>query len=588
MKFRSISKWDNPELTQGLLYFVQLLEEMLFDFSLDTYKASVMNTRLLCHEAIETLRQIDQGNIKTPNIWHVTAELCVAFEKDPVAHSLVTIPYSSFVAPLKNQKTPLKELQNVLELLAVQLSSSKYRKKNEDLLVEEITGRQSPTEIRRLTRSHITTLIASGFSQKHINDVALNFFHFGNNRIGGPSAIREFLDLFPQDKTEFNVVFIVEKVFESVSDVFSPMNILITKTIPAEIDLSSYPPFGSIGDQRLYAVVSKVPAKDVYNARIMAERLLKLCSTLLRLFHHKQEPSWLPECIVINTSDKSFKKIARPTNSMHKCSDLIQAVASKRLQLFMNDFSLERDSFSKFIRSAQLHSMALDSNADENQILNLWISLESLVPSETKSDDTSNIEHIVSSLMPFLCIGYIERLLNNLVKDLLRWNSKLTRAALRTVPGKKFTDKLAKLLALTEFNRERATLEENFRDFHLLRDRFNYLGTVVSTPTTVLAALNAHRIRLEWQIRRIYRTRNIIVHSGETPGYTRPLIEHTHDYLDTVLSTLVSLASNPKVIHSVGQGFKYAELKHSTYIKRLSQKGLTFESHNMDSLLFDR
>lgn len=436
MKFRSISKWDNPAQAQGLLYFAQILEEMLFDFSLDTYKASVMNTGLLCYEAIETLEQVEEGNIKAPNIWHVTAELCANFEKDPIAQVLVTIPYSSFVPTLRNPKTPLKELQNVLELLAVQLSSTRYRNKNEELLIQEISGRQSLTEVRRLARSYVTTLIATGYSQQYIRDIAIDFFHFGSNRIGGPDAIKEFINLFSHEKTEFAAVFIVEKVFESAAEAFSQLNVLITKNLPVEIDLSAFHSFATINDQRLYAVVSKVTARDVNSARIMAERLLKLCSTLLRLFHHKQDPSWLPECVVINTKDNTSKKITKPTNSMHKCSDLVQAVASKKLQLFMNDFSLERDSFSKFLRSAQLHSMALDSNADENQILNLWISLESLVPSETKADDVANIEHIVSSLMPFLCVGYIERLLNNLVKDLLRWNYRLTRTALRSVPGK--------------------------------------------------------------------------------------------------------------------------------------------------------
>lgn len=588
MKFRSIEKWDDPANSQGLLFFAQLLEEMLFEYSLDTYKPSVMNTALLCHEALQTIEQVEQGNIKAPNIGHVIAELCATFEKDPVAQAIVAIPYSSFVPTLKNPKTPIKEVQNVLELLAVQLSGSRYLAKNKDLLIQELLGAQSRASIRRLARTYVTSLIASGFSQKHIRDVTLDFFHFGSNRISGPEAIKEFFDLFPSERSEFKAVFLVDRVFESAAEAFAPMNVMVTRELPEDLNLSAFPAFASIGAQRAYAIVSKIPAKDLHSARLTAEQLLKLCATFLRLFHHKQDPAWFHECIVVDTKSGAHKRIPKPTNSMHKCADLIEPVAAKKLQLFMNDFSLEHDSFSKFVRSAQLHSMALDSNADENQILNLWISLESLVPSETKAENASNIEHIVASLVPFLCLGYVERLLNNLVKDLLRWNSLAARGALRTVPGKKFTDKLARLLALPEFAAERTVIESAFRDFHLLRDRFSYLQSIVSSPEAVLAAVDAHRLRLEWQIRRIYRTRNIIVHSGETPFYTRPLIEHTHDYLDSVLSCLVALASKPKEIHSVGQGFKFVELKYSTYIKRLSQKGLAFDADNIGWLLFER
>ncbi len=292
--------------------------------------------------------------------------------------------------------------------------------------------------------------------------------------------------------------------------------------------------------------------------------------------------------MVIDNEKKVYKLIRSPINSMHKCSDLILPAASNRLRLFVREFSLEKKSFSKFFRSAQLHSMALGSDAQENQILNLWISLESLVPSETKSDDAANIEHIVRSIAPFLNIEYFERLLKNLGKDMLRWNRRVTRKALRSVPGKKLTDKLVKLLALSEFDAERIFLEAEFKDYHLLRDRFEYFREVFSSPQKTVEALDAHRLRLEWQIRRIYRTRNIIVHSGNTPPYTRALIEHAHDYLDSVLSTLVKLASHPKTVNSVAQGFKHVELKYDTYYKNLTAKNVVFNATNIKALVLCR
>lgn len=589
MRFRSIAKWVDPENCKASIYFAQILEEMLFDFSLDTYKASVMNTSLLCMEAIQTLKQFEAGNIKAPNIWHVTAELCKNLENDAVARALIPLPFSAFFPTLKNRKTPLKELQNVLELLAVQLAPFRYWAKNEELLVQEVVGRQSIPEVRRLARSYVTTLVYLGFSQKHLHEIVIKFFYSGKARIKDAEAITDFFALFSKELIDFTIVFRVEKIFEHVADAFLPVGLTITRELPADIDLSGFPSFLSNGEHRpLYAIVSKIAARDIYSASALAERLLKLCSTFLSLFHHKEDPSWDPECIVLETKNKKYKQVQKPINSMHKCSDLLQSVASKRLRLFMNDFSLEQDSFSKFMRSAQLHSMALGSNADENQILNLWISLESLIPSETKSDDVSNIEHIVASLVPFLNLEYIGRLLNNLVKDLLRWNPVVTKKAIRSIPGKKFIEKIAKLLALPQFGDERAILETALCNFPLLHDRFNYFQSVLANPAKVVDALDAHKIRLEWQIRRIYRTRNIIVHSGETPSYTQLLIEHAHDYLDAVLSSLVQLASKPEAIYSVGQGFKYAELKYTTYYKNLSEKGLLFDVDNIDSLLFVR
>jgi hypothetical protein len=273
---------------------------------------------------------------------------------------------------------------------------------------------------------------------------------------------------------------------------------------------------------------------------------------------------------------------------MHKCADLLQSVASNRLTLLLKDFSLEHYSFSKFIRSVQLHSMALGSTSDENQILNLWISLESLIPNETRSEDVSNIEHIIGSLIPFLNIGYVEGLVNNLVKDLLRWDNKTVRLALKHISGRKLSERLAKALVLPEYSHNIASIESNLGDFHLLQDRVNHFKQLLSSPAKIVSALDAHKLRLAWQLRRIYRVRNIIVHSGKTPPYTKSLIEHTHGYLDTVLSSLVRLASKPKKIHSVSQGFKYVELQYLAYYKSLSEKDLCFDSNNIDTLLFSR
>lgn len=586
MKFRSLRKWDDPQNSTSLIYFSQLLEEMLFDFSLDTYKTSILHAGLLCVEALQTIDEVEAGNIAAPNVAHVSAELYSNLEKDPVSISLLPFPVDSFASALKNKKTTPKEARSVVELIAVQLTAKKYRKKNQELLSEAIRENKPLAEIRRLTRSFITTLSAIGFSTKFIREKSQNFFCFGSNRIAGNEAIDDFLEIFQEPNNEYIVTFRVGKLFETFSAAFQPVSVAISAAPPAEINNAPYVSFLTPSDQLLYATISNISAKDPYSARQVAEKRLKLCATFLNTFHHKENPSWQMECVVKNINNDDVTLVKSQINPMHKCGDLLQAVAAKKLMLFMSDFSLEKGSFSKFVRSAELHSMALSSNASENQIINLWISLESLVPSESKSENASNIEHIVDSLMPFLNERYIQKLINNLVKDLLRWNAVETKKALRPITGRKLIDKLAKVMILPEHAAICASIEATFGDFHLLRDRFEHLKNLLKSPDNILAALDAHKMRLEWQIRRIYRARNIIVHSGKTPAHTQPLIEHTHDYLDTVLSRLIELASKPQSINSVAQGFKFVDMKYANYISNLKRKGLSFNSGNIHELLF--
>lgn len=588
MKFRRLKNWTAPHDCVGLIYFAQLLEEMLFVFSLDTYKASVMHTGLLCREASNVIREIELGNVKQPNIIHVNAELCSAFEKDDIAQSLVPLPPSAFFSILKNPKSTLKELETVLSFLSLQLTRERYRNQAEKLLKEEVTGRQSVAEIRRLTRSYVTELVAEGFDQRYIKKSAFEYFYGPQSTISSPEAIQGFFDLFPIEAKKFNVYFRVDEIFEYLGEELEPLGLRIVRNIPEDIDISRYQKFTSQSESTLYAIAENVSARDNYSARDDAEYRLKLCSTLLNLFHHKENPSWRAYCLVQNSESKLIELISNSINAMHKCADMKPDIASARMKSLFQEFSLENTSFFKFVRSAQLHSMALASNSYENQILNLWIALESLVPSETRGDEASNIEHIVESLVPFLNANYIENLLYNHVKDLLRWNYKITRTALSGIDGKKLAERLVKLMVCEEFDNQRAVLEVSFRDFHLLKDRFNFLRALVSDPKNIIDALDAHQIRLAWQIRRIYRTRNIIVLSGKTPSYTKALIEHSHDYLDTVLLQLVKLASKPKTINSVAQGFKFMEMKYKQFYAALSVKDLTFTRSNIGQLLISK
>jgi len=587
MKYRTLSKWDNPTACHGLILFAQLVEELLFEYSLDTYKSSVMQTGTLCYEALLTLKEIEAGNIKSPNRNHVLAELCASYDKDEVAKSLISLPAASFMGILKNPKSSNGEVKTVVELLLQDVAYARYKKRNEDLLISEIEGAQSAANIRKLTRSYLTTLTWGGWSHKHIQEVARKFFHYGPDRIGDSKAIRDFLSIFNDEQKKYIAIFRVKKTFADIANSCSKIGVSIENPLSGELNaFEARLPLAETGE--VYAVIRELQGKDEFAARRIAESKLRLAQTLLSLFHQKDPLTWVDECIVAEVDSKSTKILKKHINPMLKCVDRPVRPAGVRLEKLVEEFSLEDDSFAKFIRSALLHTMAIKSDSGENQLLNLWIAIESLVPSETKADDASNIEHIVSSLVPFLNVTYLRRLVNNLVKDLLRWDRHTTLEAFKDVEGAKFHEKLVRILVLPEYQSKLDLLEKNTKLFVLLQDRIDHFKLMFSSPSNICTVLETHTLRLEWQIRRIYRTRNIIVHSGVPPRFTEQLIEHSHDYLDIVLESLVRLASNPSRIKSVAQGFKYVELRYKSYIQKISDSELVFDKQNISDLVFPR
>ncbi|WP_027853191.1 HEPN domain-containing protein [Marinobacterium litorale] len=579
MKFRSLHKWDDSQGSKELILFAQLVDELLFEFTLDTYKPSAMNTVLLVREAIQTYMGIESGTIKSPNFRHVIDELCENLDKDIVAQSSILVDLGGVKSTLKDPKKPDKSKLTCLKLILNQMPLSLYKLKNEELLVEAICETKDLSSIRSLTRSYITTLLNNGYSEKYIQRIARDFFHYSGNRISGNSDISLFLENFKNEPDEFQVVYKGPLFLKGFKNSAEKLGICISENngeLSKVIDDCNF----NLGNNQVY-LITKCKAKEYQKAKKYSDSKIDQLQTLIGLYHHKESPKKITEGLVISPDLKNGKLVSSHFNPMHKCKDLKIGAASKKLNKFMDGFSMEKESFLRFNRSADLHALALASDSIENQLINLWTALESLLPSKD-DDKLSQIEHISSSIMPFLNIGYIQKIVIRLSKDLLLWNSGISKRVFKEVECTGIPEKTLNLLALDKYEGLRNDLKGRFNDFHLLSERFSYLEYLMSSPSHVISSLDSHKLRVDWQIRRIYRARNMIVHDGTTPSYTEILIENTHDYLDTIFSYLMSLGSKDHVLNSIDQVFKMVELDYSSYYKRLSEKGLKFNEGNID------
>lgn len=588
MRYRSIAQWDDPGASANLLYFAQQLDELLFDFSLDTYKPSAMNSSLLCNEALDTHYEIEEGNIKRPNFQHVLDELCVNLEKDEVAESLLQVDLATITPTLKNPKADFHDKRIVVELLARQLGLFRYKEVNRQLLIQAVSDASSPkSRIRALTRSYVTCLVNLGYASKHIEEKALEFFYYGQRRTSGNSDIESFLELFPSAPKEFVVIYRGPSKLSHLRESLKKRDIqLCDRAADLEFDISGQQ-FDLQQDQ-VYVVVTKLEAVDVIGAQVLADKQIELLNTLYSLFHHKEGLDPLGKCLVIEKKSGAISHSKNITNTMHKCSDLRPGRASVKLNKLITEFSLHKQSFNKFTRSAELHALALRSDSIENQMINLWIALESIIPSKPEEREISNIEHIINSITPFLSLGYIDRLMAKFTRDASNWNSHLLRKTLKPIKGDGIAIKMAALMALPEHQGAATTFTNEFRDFHLLADRYQYFSKIFASPKAAHDALLTHNQRVAWQIRRIYRARNLIVHSGKTPSYTEILIENTHDYLDIIMGGLMKLAVRPKQISSIEQGFKYIDLSYQSLMKWLAAKGSVFDEDTIGRVLGKR
>jgi hypothetical protein len=74
---------------------------------------------------------------------------------------------------------------------------------------------------------------------------------------------------------------------------------------------------------------------------------------------------------------------------------------------------------------------------------------------------------------------------------------------------------------------------------------------MLKTPALVNSFVEKHAERVKWQIMRIYRNRNLIIHNGSSMPYLSLLIENLHSYVDVFLSYAIHSLAEKKNIETM-------------------------------------
>jgi hypothetical protein len=584
MKFRNLRYWSDTAGSEGLIFFAQLLEELLFDYSLDTYKPSAMNSSSLCIEARRLIDDIEDELIDKSNLDHILKELIDNLRKDDVAKSLLTIKIDSIARKFENKDTPIQEISVLLDIIYSRIPLQIYKERTEELLMQAVADPKEKNLIRSLARSYVTTLINIGYSTRILYPAARMYFYNNKERITGPESLEGFFKIVAGTEQKYTVIFKVSTLFNEIKDSCKVLGIEVLSKLSDELVMYAEKKSFLLDAQESYLVVSDIEAVDVFSARDTAEIAINRISTLSSFFHHKESAHWNTNALIINRDTAKERIASASQNPMLMCADSKKENAAVKLNSFINNVSLNRDSFSRLNRALELHALALRSDSPNNQLLNLWVALETLVPSKL-GRNKAKINNIIDSTLPFLSITYIETLTTKLTHDFCLWNRPIFYKSLDGITGGTIREQLIKLLVLPEYVENKNQLFKELDQFYLLRNRANYFANILSDPSKIRSLLENHSQRVDWQIRRIYRTRNLIVHAGHTPPYINVLIKNIHDYLDIIINTISLLASDGEKINSIDVAFKHVEIAHSEYLQDLKEATKTTTAENINRII---
>lgn len=566
MKQGNLDKWTNISNCKNLLFFSQLVNELLFDYSIPSNRISTLNSHYLCVDALNAINGIETQGVPEGTLKPIMEELYVALQKDSAFKSLPKNPLSYFVKCENNkyrQSSKVSEL-NYEELKRIALSiSTRFFSDNlyYELLKSNIINivndnqESDQQDLFRLVKSLLTELINSGYSQKYIFFIMNRLFWSPKAEITSPQYIESFFSYFPLEKRKYSIVFIVNKAKMSTLSKFAT-EIPFVETLEPRTNSHIERQFLKKKNEEMFLIFEE-EAFDPFQAAETERELLEYIVSFYRLHDHNFRYNMTTvrcgvygedDFFIIGQGVNAVSHIKMPSDrkivkNMQALMDALKSVISKNLY----------QDYSSLMNAALFHAQSLDSKFEKNQLLDFWAIFEAVLDISNKHT-SDRILQVCSYLVPILKRQYIYSLFLQLAGDIKNYSETDYRNIIGTATEEKeIVQKICEFTLLDQRMNDRATFLSTCADFPLLKERIEYYSNTLSTPAQVYTFVEKHAERVRWQIMRIYRNRNLIVHNGNSMPYLGLLIENLHSYVDDFLSYSIYALSKGHDINSMCQ-----------------------------------
>lgn len=202
--------------------------------------------------------------------------------------------------------------------------------------------------------------------------------------------------------------------------------------------------------------------------------------------------------------------------------------------------------------------------------MNLWSALECLT---TRDDVDSIMGSVCAAVVPIVTWRRNAKILSYTSKNLLEFRELSGGSFGSGFPTEEnglSNERLMLALAKPEGHAHPEELQLFVKDHALLGFRVYSLWKTISNPFELAKELKLTSKRVEWQLYRIYRARNLIVHEGEEVPHVARLLENLHYYFSVTLSRILhSMQANPN--WDVADSIVFWRTKHDYIINCLTK-----------------
>lgn len=527
--------------------FIQLWAELYNPDTIDTYRVRVMNASAIIAELEEVI--LDAVNEFVPhltNVIFVSKEAERILSRDPICQKHFKAETDFAINHVKSlwnnpKKDDLVSHFSKIKLLKEKLDSDYFNLLLKEL-EESIFVSKNLEDIQAVTKALATQLIQKGYSFSYLYNRKSLFL---DNTRG--LTFREKFNNFKTEIQKQNRSFRIVFKFSATASILKYEKIFSIKII------KKFTPTSNVDEETAFTKQSgemygelNVEAPDPYSAVYNSLKSISLIQNIVRYEYRTKEFKVSPQFLVY---DDTNNNVYLNTASQRPLG-FISAGKDSRFKKYFESFNtlldsakrnIDKDSVDRIINSFHYFRLSLDSAEPETRFLLNWIAFEYLVKINMNK---GLIEKVVSYIPKLFVTQYLNKLLKDFASNIfrLRCDRKVLRSAGILINQNNQID-IPTLFDLLRDNSKLPTIILS-NDTPLFEIRVNELTNMLKDAKSIESKLKEHLEDIQWNLQRIYRVRNKIVHSASTNLNLTQLDGNLTYYYTTLLNNIIYSAIN--------------------------------------------
>lgn len=573
MKYWLPTNWDKSFDYEGLLFFVQKMQELLYFYTDDIHRAPVHNTSTLCYEFLHTHAEVRSGKVNSKHLNEIFQEIKYSFSHDAIIKSYLG---SDFVEQVSSKLNACQEHDHYKYVNYLDnLLNMDYYGWVVEFLKRHIQHGSHKEEIISGARCWIADIIMQGYSAEFIYSFLEDTFI--SKKVSSLDVLDTFFNRFDFSKRKF-------KVYMFVSDNVVKFSDILNKRLSLKFEDDGN--FKKIKTPPKFNICYlEIVTIDPNTAAEIAYRRINIFFKYYKFISNSQKSMLKKTGYIFDEQTSEIYKLPILPNRVKAIEFRGDSTIVNTIDAIILGIKDQKSSAGQIINKAiELHNSALRQELPKDGLINFWSILEVLCPT---SNEKSKLDSIIDSTIPVLQNDFFYGKFKSIYSDL---RSNLNKADfslfLSKINEKGVINKIAAFCLLPEYENLREEQFTVWSDFPLIRHKIFTLYTLRNNKKNFFSLSTFYAQRVKWHLCRIYRERNAIVHSGESTNSVRVLCEHLHLYVDNILNELVYKLASNNALSDINSVFVDTQMLIDSKAKHFSESSLLTKD-DIDILLKD-